>query len=234
MQNISKKNVGLLLMTAIILAPTFSYAQVIDISSDVEVGVGVSTNDNLVLSANTIENIENQIEPADNPTTTTESHHNRTNTRLSLNVEGVAVDHPSAVRSEDDLEVYTKNVTEIESDVERITIDSSARDEAKVMVRYRHQGKLFGLLPIKVASNTTVITRADGSTEVTTRLPWWSMTVSGTEQIKSVIEGSLVNNPTIVNSSDSGLSARSKAEIAGAIVTELKTSADIHASISGR
>lgn len=226
MQNISNKHVGVLLMTAIILAPTFSYAQIIDVSS--EVGVGVSTNDNLVLSAKTIENIDNQ------GNTSTQATSETNDMRLSLNVEGIAVDDPSSVRSEDDLEVYTRNVTEMESEVERITIDSSGHDEAKVMVFYRHQGKLFGLLPVKVISNTTVVTRADGSTEVTTRLPWWSMTVSGTEQMKSVIEGSLVNNPTIINSSDSGLSARSKAEIAEAIVTELKTSADIQASISGR
>jgi hypothetical protein len=107
-------------------------------------------------------------------------------------------------------------------------------NEGAVDVAYRHDGKLFGFLPIKVTSHTLVKAQNDGTVSVQVKLPWWSFLVSGVSKVRSDLEASLQANAEVKADAMAEASASSRARLAQAIVASLMAyangSADANAS----
>ncbi|MDO8523911.1 MAG: hypothetical protein Q7R74_01630, partial [bacterium] len=123
-------------------------------------------------------------------------------TTVETGVSGSArVETPSGVnvdvnRSGDDgVEVTIENksigdpdfdllVSTIKTENERVVAVDVDADGA-VDVAYKHQGRLFGFIPVTVTSHTTITATTDGTVTAKVRLPWWSFFVSGVSKIKT-------------------------------------------------
>lgn len=136
----------------------------------------------------------------------------------------IAIVAAAQVRSDDDLETFERNAAANATSVEAVSIKTNAENTTAVEVDYEHPGKLFGLMPVTMTSKAAVTVHNNGVIEVSVKLPWWSIVVGGTEPAETDIETRLRDNPTIMTNAEAGLSARSKAEIAEAIITELEAS----------
>ena len=95
-----------------------------------------------------------------------------------------AIDGTGAV----DLEVQITSMQEEHQDIKKIDLS----EEDAVTVRYAHKGPLFALFPVTLEATTKVELEEDGRVKVKTRLPWWSLFVTGTGSVSSRVEKKLI------------------------------------------
>jgi len=140
---------------------------------------------------------------------------------LKLNTSGVAVRNSSQVSSNDDLDIFSTNVTMEKEKVDEVRINSSGNDETKVAVVYKHKGKLFGFIPVTIKSTTAVMAKANADTAVESHLSWWSFLVTGENYNRKDIETEIRNNAIIMENAKADASASAKARVAEAIISEV-------------
>lgn len=131
---------------------------------------------------------------------------------LEVNTAGLQIKNSSQVVSDEDLKVYSKNVT-----LENKSVSSVKADNAeKLEVKYKHAGKFLGIFPVKVTSTTYV--DSTSSTKVWTKMPWWNMFVSGTHSVSTSLDTSLKNSTSVTASTETNASAAIRAKAIEAIV----------------
>lgn len=150
-------------------------------------------------------------------------------TELSVNASGIAVMFSSQIESENDLEVFSSNVSATNENVAKVDIDTGAEGDSEVEVVHKHRGKLFGFIPVTITSTTKVTTKTDGSVEVESNLAPWSFLVTSVNYAKSELESRIRSNATVSANAHVNASARAKAEIAEAVVSEVEAHATAQA-----
>lgn len=73
----------------------------------------------------------------------------------------------------------------------------NAVDEGEVSVEYYHPGRLFGLFPVKVRSETTAMLAASGASKIETHMPWWNFFVIGTGDTSSAVDERLSSSSQV-------------------------------------
>jgi putative NADH-flavin reductase len=141
---------------------------------------------------------------------------------LRLNAEGVAVVSPSQVNNSNDLEIFTYNTIAREERVKDIKVETTAEAKSEVEVVYKHESRLFGLMPIALKS-TTMVVSGNGELEVDTKLSWWGFLVTDKDRIENEIATRVRDNATIMMSTEYEANASAQAEIAAAVIAELNS-----------
>lgn len=96
-------------------------------------------------------------------------------------------------------------------------VDATMEAQGKVEVAYYHDGRLFGIIPVKVKSHTEVSTNDEGQVVVVTRLPWWSAFVTGTGTVASSVDEDLAASGTLATDLKLEGNAAAKARILEAV-----------------
>lgn len=225
MKNLSNVALCLVVISGFISAP-IANAQVFntmlnsDLSSDLNTTLDLSsTSSSSTTSTGTDPIIELNIN-ANNDENVEIYFEDETNSDLNfrVNSNGVRITTAAQVESEEDLEVFKSNMTMKEAAVSEIETQSN---DSSVTVVHKHNGRLFGLIPVTVTSITTVEAKADGETEVHARKSWYSFLVTNESYSSSEVESRIANNPTVQANASADLSAQAKAVIAETIITEV-------------
>lgn len=240
MKNTTKTGAGILMISALALAPAASYAQIdANITSDIGATVttttdaAVETNTNLDTSTdvNVGVDAETNVDANTDMSTDTETRMNaETEGKLKVNASGITVLSSAQVNSDTDLEVFTTNISMTEKAVAKVDVNAGSDNDAEVKVIYRHKGKFLGFIPVTVNSTTVVKARSDTEAEVSSRLPWWSFLVIGETFAKADIENRIKNNATVKANMQANASAQAKAAVAEAVIAELNAEAQAHAN----
>lgn len=185
-------------------------------------------------------NIDSNVEVKTNPNTNSEINinagvgidleNNSSDKAMKVNASGVAIMLSSQVNSEADLKVFSSNASTKNKSVVKININSKDDGESKVEVIYRHNGKLFGFIPITVRSTTILEVTANGETEIKTGKSWYAFLVTGENYTGADVKSRIKNDVIIKSNAKANASALEKAKIAEAIITELSTNAQIKVS----
>lgn len=198
----------LLILVAVVI-PFGVSAATLDIgagagSTGIEAGAMLSSDIDIAASSTT-----------DTPEDTQSAEHTQL---FKVNAEGVPVRSSAQVASDADLEAFSYNLMIEDSNVS----DIETSDET-VEVKYRHHGKLFGLFPVVVQSRTEVRSGEDGSVEVATSLPWWSVFVTGTGGLASSLKSRIAESASVTT----GARAQTYAEIAEQVVLALDAQVEV-------
>lgn len=142
------------------------------------------------------------------------------NGSFRVNALGVEVTSAGQVASDADLEVFSDNLTVANKNVAEANAEASGSAD----LAYYHQGRLFGIFPVKVKAHTWVTAQEDGSVKVNTTMPWWSAFVTGTGKVRSAVDSSLSSSTSISADVRAGADAAARARVLRAI-------ADAHARL---
>ncbi len=224
------KSAGLALVSALVLAPTLSFAQIeleVSATGSIDGTIDSATDVNATLSDSVIEmnvgtDTSDISEPEDQASDTE---------ALAQSPSGAVVSSAAQVQTDADLESFRQNLAVNHEAVEAVRIDTDEEGTTEVEVNYRHSGKLIGLIPVTVRSATVVKIEADGTIDVDSNVPWWSLMVTRIDHAEREIEARVKDNPTVMTNVELGLSARGKAEIAEAIIAELQAHASLQAAL---
>lgn len=227
-----------MLMSALVFAPTFSNAQIVDnenkgtLNATVDLKASSNTSSgSSTIDVDTDSDVDVETEDEGNATTSNSSDTD-SEVSLKVNASGVAVVTASQVNSDSDLEIFRTNISSKEEMVDEVKIESKSEGESKIEVVYKHYGKLFGVMPVVMKSYTTVETKADGEVKVKSSLPWWSFLVTETNYAQTEIESKIKENSKIKASANVQITAEAKAEIVEAVIAELNAQATTRASIN--
>lgn len=158
-------------------------------------GAGVQTSATVQVKSDDNIGSQSQEGPSDNMRSSDKSGAEMENTSGDDN----GTDANLEVHGDPDFDLFVKSAKEDDGDVESADVDS----DGAVEVEYKHQGHLFGFIPVTLNSHTAVSADADGNAVVKVNMPWWSFLVSDASDIRSAIEASL--------SGDAELNANAKA-----------------------
>jgi len=136
-----------------------------------------------------------------------------TRIELRANDRGVVITGSGQVATDADLEVYRENLRVEDT----AFVDATLDGEDTVDVAYYHDGKLFGLIPVKVKSSTSVTTGSNGEVVIKTRMPWWNIFVTGTNTTAADIDETLTTSSMIESDFKLGVDAAARARILEAI-----------------
>lgn len=126
----------------------------------------------------------------------------------------VSVTSASSVSTEMDLADYRESV--MEEDAAVAEVDAVAGSD--VTVSYWHEGRLFGIFPVKVKSETTAALTTDGDVAVTTHMPWWNMFVTGTGDARAAVDEELSSSTRVAADLKMKEDAAARARLIEAIV----------------
>lgn len=240
MKHTTKTGVGILMVSALALAPAASYAQ-IDANITSDIGATVTTTTDAAIETNT--NLDTSadvnvgVDAEANVNADAESSNDaearmdaETKSKLKANASGITILSSAQVNSDTDLEVFTTNVSMTEKAVAKVDVQSRSDTDSAVKVVFRHKGKFLGFIPVTVNSTTVVKARSNAEAEVSSRLPWWSVLVTGENYAKADIENRIKNNATIRANMQANASAQAKAAVAEAVIAELKAQAEARAN----
>src|SRR3989344_4082349 len=248
MKKLTKTGVSLMVLSAFVLAPIISYAQLntnltgdvtADIDSAIDANVDASTNvDTSVgtdsgVNSNTDVNTGVEIYLGDGSQDDKETESNsESNTSLKVNSSGVAVVSSAQVSSESDLNIFSANVSAKDKEVAKVDINSGKDGESEVKVVYRNKGKFLGFIPVTIKSTTVVKVKADAEVEVRSKLSWWSFLVANENYTRADIESRIKNNTTVKANARVSASAQAKAQIAEAVIAEVVANANTQVSVN--
>ncbi len=221
---------SLVLLATITLTPIYSYAQV-----GVDVGAGVSGEATTTTDSDSSTSSDALIDINLEATSTAEVVSDTDNGEegaLRVNADGVAVVMAAEVNSDEDLEVFADNISTREENVDEVTFDADATGAWEARVTYAHTGKLFGLIPVTVKSDTMVKVDAEGELSVESDLPWWNFMVTEKNHAEAEIESRLRDNATVMAAAEVEANAAVKAQVVEAIVAELNAHTYIQAAIN--
>jgi hypothetical protein len=131
---------------------------------------------------------------------------------------GKDVSLSSDVNNKGDLETFERTVLRTTPSV--VSIDTESNAQA-VSVTWRHNGKLFALIPITVQSKTTVESSEKEGMIVTVWKPWWSFFVTNIAYITDNTEVKLASSADLVNLTNISGSSKAKAQVIDIIIAEL-------------
>lgn len=243
MKKITKKGLGLVVLSAFAFAPIASYAQLnSNLSGDIVVETNNPIDANLDTSVKTDSSINSDSSVDGSIDLNLGNDYEKDNdfkdegidskASLKVNSNGVAIVSSSQVNSESDLNVFSANVSIKDKQVSEVNVDSGNKGESMVEVTYRHKGKLLGFIPVTVKSKTVVEVKSDTKTEVHSKLPWWSFLVIKKNYAKADIESRIKSNNTIRQNAKVNASSQEKAQIAEAVIAEVAADANAQASIN--
>lgn len=127
------------------------------------------------------------------------------------------------VSSENDLNVYVKNIKVEDNYIKDVEIDSDDTKNIEFNVEYKHTGKLFGFISVSMNSDTTVTVNEDSKIEVKSKLPWWNFLVLQKRYDKSYIENKIMNDTYINAHAKVNISNEEKAGIVAAMVMDIRS-----------
>lgn len=203
---------------ALVLLPAYTYAEM-NVGTDITGGVKFETTGKSTSSSSTVE-----VDLGAEQDTDVDSEMNNevnSETSLKINADGVAVNTSSEVQNDSDLEVFASNVASSEEKVGKVSFDSEASGAWETEVIYQHEGKLFGLFPITILSTTKIKVDEDGKLHVDSDMPWWNFLVASKNHAEAEIESRLRDNATVMVGAKVDANAKTKAEVAEAVVSEL-------------
>ncbi len=148
---------------------------------------------------------------------------------LRTNALGIEVVSSGQVQTAGDLEVFSENMRERDENI----ANANARAAGSADLTYYHKGKLFGLFPVKVKTQTWVTSETDGTVSVNTTLPWWSGFVTGTGKVRSEVDAALANSASLSADMQASADAAARARILDAIASahaKVDTSATVTAA----
>src|SRR3989344_8631257 len=93
----------------------------------------------------------------------------------------------TVVSTEEELAIFESNLKATDTNIEKVDMTS----ENQVEIEYKHKGRLFGFIPIRVKSTTKVVANSEGQVNTETRMPWWNIFVAGTGDIDTEVNQSL-------------------------------------------
>lgn len=96
----------------------------------------------------------------------------------------------------DNMDVSAEAMVDYEDDDEYVA-SATVHGDDEVNVEYWHEGRLFGLFPVKVKSDTVVEIDSAGLVDVKTRMPWWNMFVIGTGNVVTYVQEDLENSESV-------------------------------------
>jgi len=243
MKKILQIGTSIAVLSALVVVPIISHAQIktnfvtgSNVNIDGALGTGdynsgSSTNSTLTSESNLDLNGNIEADARGDFESDADSQ-SESNTMLKINSSGVAITSASQVNSDEDLEVFSSNVSSENNLVSDVQIESENDGTSEVEVMYKHAGRLFGIFPIMVTTKTVVETKADGEVEVKSQRPWYSFLVSGESYSQSEVESRIKNNSTVKANATVNASASAKAQIAEAIIAEMEAYMETRAQAS--
>lgn len=224
MKKFTHSSTAVIALSVLAFSPILSYAEV-EINSEAN-GYLTATTDlvatpteaNIDIEADVETNTETEIKNNESEAETT----TKTNTDVSLrlNDEGVAIISPSQVNSSSDLDIFTYNTMARDERVENVQVETTAEAKSEIEVVYKHQSRLFGLMPITLKSKTVVVS-GNGELDVDAKLSWWGFLVTDKARIENEIATRVRDNATVTMSTEYEANAAAQAEIAAAVISEL-------------
>ena len=134
--------------------------------------------------------------------------------KLEVNSKGAEIKSSGQVSSEDDLEVFKKNVSKKNKNVSSVESESNGDLE----VKYKHKGRFLGLFPAYFNAITHVDASEKNDTKVWTRMAWWNIFVTGTHSIDDSVDSDLKNSTEVSAAAKANASASAKARAIEAII----------------
>ena len=138
----------------------------------------------------------------------------------------VSVEH--RITGDPDFDLMVTSATKDNARVSKVDVAESG----SVDVAFKHDGRLFGVIPVKVTSHTMVAADENGNAKVVVKLPWWSFFVSGVSKVKGDIETALSSNSEVKASANAEASAAARVKLVEVIVSSLTAEANAQASAS--
>lgn len=198
--------------------PTAHIGAVVDIETSTIIDVGNGTN-STTTSSSSVNASDAELYGGVN------SYDSSGEAVLEVNSEGVAITASTQVNSYADLQVFSENMIIRNSNVANVVVSSDVDEESKVVVVYKHRGKLFGFIPVTIKSVTSVEAEVDNTINVNSGLSWWSFLVAQENYSKAELESQIENNSTVQTNMKVDASASAKARVAEAVISEIRVSA---------
>lgn len=217
---------SMMIISVLALAPLYSYAQ-INIDTQASSSIELMNEDEATSTDDNILKIEIGTD-----TEATSSDSTENSTSLRVNMDGLAITVAGEVRSDEDLEIFTHNVSESEEKVSSAKVESEENGAWEAEVSYEHEGKLFGLMQVTLKSKNTVEIDEEGTLEVHSDLPWWNFMVTKKNHAENEIESRLRDNATIMAAAEVEANAAVKAQVVEAMIAELNAHTYIHSAIN--
>lgn len=123
------------------------------------------------------------------------------------------------VTSDDDFDAHAETVTASHAEVQAVDVDA----DGSVDVAYKHQGWLFGFIPVMVTSHTKVVSDADGKAKAEVRLPWWSFLVSGVSKVQADTEAALNADAAVQANASMQTDTSARVKMLDAIISSLSS-----------
>ena len=216
MKNTNQFKVLSLLSASLLLVPVASTLALVDVN------VGASSSTTVESEAGTYSNTNSEAE------TQSES-----NTSLKVNASGVTVVSSTQVNSDADLEIFSLNITTKSNGMAKVKISSEDEQESRIVVLYKHRGKLFGFIPVAIRSTTEVMAKGnEDNIEVDSRLSWWGFLVAGENYDEAELESQIKSNAVIIANVKADASASAKARAAEAVIAEVQTHASTQMAVN--
>ncbi len=235
-----KNTINITLALSLFVIPSVSFAQlntnldsqveifadaesVVDNTIDATANTGITTKSNTNAGINLDTNTNVRLDSQTNSETNTESN---TNLDSMIKVDGdtspITITSSAQVQSENDLEIFTKNHLQKNKNITEVQVANNVNQENNISVTYRHDAKLFGFIPTKVNSKTSVKAQADGSVKTDVAISWWAFFTTGKTVDRSKLQSNIEGNTRIKNNISANASAQAQAEIVEAITAEIE------------
>jgi len=235
MKKITKISTSFALLSAFVLVPVISHAQInldTKIKADLSLVEKAEDNNSSIRFENK-NKVEADFEESEDETSEEENESNsRERDSYRINPAGIAVVSAGQVKSEEDLKIFKSNLMVKERGVSKIDFDYDKDGESDITIMYSHKGKFLGFIPVNLKSTTTVVSKENKELEVHSKLPWWSFLVSNKNYIKADLESNIENNVAIKENAKFDATASEKAELLEAVIVEIKAQIEAEASIN--
>jgi len=165
--------------------------------------------------------VDSNLETEVNATVSNKLNTYPTEDYMDKNDFGISVVQSSQVSTQTDLEVFSANLPMQNKNVKKVETNTDVNGVTTVEVGYKHQGMLFGLIPVSFVTYTKVMSSDNGSFVVKSPATIWGKLVSNKSYDTNKIETRISNNPTVKANIRMNASAEAKARIAEAMVSEL-------------
>lgn len=141
--------------------------------------------------------------------------------KLLKNDSGTPIISSEQVGTEEELDIFDKNLSFIYTSVSNVITESKENGETIVTVNYKHPGKFLNLFPVSYQSINSVTSTNNGIPNIDSQLSFWSSLISDKKYDRSLVVSKIISNDVIRNQTQPNASPASKARVAEAIVYEL-------------
>lgn len=202
---------GLLLLTTSALA---AIEADVALNTTVKATGGTLVNTSVNVTSSSSVQSEAQIQKTTTSSTITSTADTRTSISLPVNIS-----------LDTDLKNYENSILLKEDAVAKINTTS----QKEISVEWKHEGKLFGFIPVTVTSKTIVVATETDDAKVTTDMPWWSIFVTGINNRSDEIDVKLEESNAIKAYTSTQASTQIRAQALYEIIKELSVDANVEA-----